>query len=43
MFNCGFGSGYLASVRDLTPEHLHNVTDLQMLKYVGKFLMNMKE
>ena len=39
VFNCEFGPVCLFSVRVLTLEHLHNITDLQRLKCVGKFLM----
>ena len=39
MFNCEFGPVSPASIRGLTLEHLHNITDLQRLKCVGKFLM----
>ena len=39
MFNCEFGPVCPASIRGLTLEHLHNITDLQRLKCVGKFLM----
>ena len=39
MFNYEFGTVYPASIRSLTLEHLHNITDLQRLKCVGKFLM----
>ena len=39
MFNCEFGPVCPASIRGLTLRHLHNITDLQRLKCVGKFLM----
>ena len=39
MFDCEFGPVCPASIKGLTLEHLHNITDLQRLKCVGKFLM----
>ena len=39
MFNCEFGPVCPASIRGLTLENPHNITDLQRLKCVGKFLM----
>ena len=39
MFNCEFGPVCPVSIRGLTLEHLHNITDLQRLKCMGKFLM----
>ena len=39
ILNCEFGPVCPAPIRGLTLEHLHNITDLQRLKCVGKFLM----
>ena len=39
MFNCKFGPVFPVFVRGSTLEHLHNITDLQRLKYVETFLM----
>ena len=39
MFDCEFGHVCPASLRGLTLEHLHNITCMQRLKCVGKFLM----
>ena len=39
MFNCEFGPVCPVSMKGLTLEQLYNITDLQRLKCVGKFLM----
>ena len=39
MFICEFGPVSPASIKSLTLEHLHNITDLQRLKCVEKFSM----
>ena len=39
IFNCKFEPVCPTSVRDVTLEHLHNITDLQRLKCVGTFLV----
>ena len=39
MYNCEFAPVCPAFVRGLTLQRLHNITDLQKLKCVGKFLM----
>ena len=43
MFNCEFGPVCQAFMRGLTLEHLHNITNLQRQKRVGKFLMKFEK